>query len=127
MKERVEEELEKLEKQGVWKRVVYSKWVAPIVPVQKDVKDPKGPVRICGDYKVTVNKVAPLDTYPIPSVADQLATFKGGKKFSKIDLKQAYQQLENHKNYSQFQHILGYISLPGFSLECTVLLEYFKE
>ena len=50
LKERVEEELEKLEKQGVWKRVVYSKWAAPIVPVQKDVKDPKGPVRICGGH-----------------------------------------------------------------------------
>ena len=94
LKERVEEELEKLEKQGVRKSVVYSKWAAPMVPVQKDGNDPKGPVRICGDYKVTVNKVAPLDTYPIPCVADQLATFKGGKKFSKIDLKQAYQQLE---------------------------------
>ena len=94
MRDRVEDELNKLEKQGVWKRVTYSKWAAPIVPVLKDAKDPGGPVRICGDYKMTVNQFAPLDNYPIPNVRDQLAMLSGGEKFSKLDLSQAYQQLE---------------------------------
>ena len=39
-------------------------------------------------------QVAPCDNYPIPSTSEQLATLKGGKMFSKIDLSQAYQQLE---------------------------------
>ena len=90
---RVEEELEKLEKQGVWEKVKYSKWAAPIVTVMKDPKDPSGPIRICGDYKLTVNRVAPLDNYPVPSVTDQLATLEGAVVFSKLDLSQAYQQL----------------------------------
>ena len=94
MRARVEEELDRLEKQGVWNKVAYSRWAAPIVPVLKDSKDPDGPVRICGDYKLTVNQCAPLDNYPIPNVRDQLAMLSGGQKFSKLDLSQAYQQLE---------------------------------
>ena len=94
LRQRLDEELEKLERQNVWKKVKFSKWAAPIVIVLKNAKDPAGPIRICGDYKVTVNSVAPCDNYPIPSTSEQLATLKGGKKFSKIDLSQAYQQLE---------------------------------
>ena len=60
----------------------------------KDSKNIEGPVRICGDYKVTVNKYALCDNYPIPNTSEQLATLAGGQKFSKIDLSQAYQQLE---------------------------------
>ena len=74
----VEAELDKLEAQGVWKRVEYSMWAAPIVPVLKDPRDPTSPVRICGDYKMTVNQVAPCDSYPIPNIEDQVATFEGG-------------------------------------------------
>ena len=40
-----------------------------------------------------MNRVAPLDNYPVPSVTDQLATLEGAVVFSKLDLSQAYQQL----------------------------------
>ena len=89
LRSKVELELDRLENQGVWRRVTYSKWAAPIVVVPKD----NGAIRICGDFKQTINKVAPLDTYPIPCTEDQLATLAGGEKFSKLDLSQAYQQL----------------------------------
>ena len=36
----------------------------PIVPVMKQ----DGRVRVCGDYKLTVNKVSKLDAYPIPNL-----------------------------------------------------------
>jgi len=94
MRTRVEEELDKLEEQGVWRQVQYSNWAAPIVAVLKNPRETQGPIRICGDYKMTVNKAAPLDTYPIPNTVDQLAMLAGGEKFSKLDLSQAYQQLE---------------------------------
>ena len=87
---RVEEELDRLERQGVWERVKYSDWAAPIVPVLKNAKDPAGLKRICGDYKVTVNKSASVDTYPIPNTIDQLATLAGGENFTKLDLSLAY-------------------------------------
>ena len=63
---RVDEELDKLEGQKVWKKVKYSRWAAPIVIVLKDAKNAAGPIRICGDYKITVNAAAPCDNYPIP-------------------------------------------------------------
>ena len=94
LRDRLDAELEELEKQGVWRRVEYSRWAAPVVTVLKDSRDPMGPIRICGDYKQTVNKAAPLDGYPIPNTVDQLAMLAGGDKFTKLDLSQAYQQLE---------------------------------
>ncbi len=57
IKQRVEEELERLLKDGVISPVKFSDWAAPIVPVVKA----DGKIRICGDYSVTVNRVAKLD------------------------------------------------------------------
>ena len=94
LRERVDQELEKLQSQGIWEQVEYSRWATPIVTVKKDAADPSSDLRVCGDYKQTVNQVAPLDNYPIPTVDEHLASFKGCVTFSKIDLKQAYQQLE---------------------------------
>ena len=94
LRKRVEEELDALEAQGVYKKVRYARTAAPIVVVKKDPKDPAGPIRICGDYKVTVNTIAPCDNYPLPNTSEQLATLAGGQHFSKIDLKQAFQQIE---------------------------------
>ena len=50
-------------------------------------------MRICGDYKVTVNQAAKLDKYPLPWVDDIFASLEGGKIFSKLDLAHAYQQV----------------------------------
>ena len=58
-----------------------AEWASPIVPV---IKSDKKSVRICGDFKQTVNPVAKLDKYPIPKVEDL---------FVKIDLSQAYLQV----------------------------------
>ena len=56
----------------MWKKVRYAKTAAPIVTVLKDKEDPGGPIRICGDYKLTVNKMAPCDNYPLPNTTEQL-------------------------------------------------------
>ena len=76
-------------KLGIYEPVYSSKWAAPIVPVFK----PDGSIRICGDYKQTVNTVADCDKYPVPKTEDIFATLHGGEKFTKLDLSQAYQQL----------------------------------
>ena len=52
-----------------------------------------GSVRICGDYRLTVNRAAKPDTYPLPRVDDIFALLSGGKTFSKLDLANAYQQI----------------------------------
>ena len=86
---KVEKELSRLESQGIIEPVRFACWAAPLVPVLK--KD--GNVRICGDYKLTVNKAAKVDSYPIPLIDDLFASLAGGKLFSKLDLVHAYQQL----------------------------------
>ena len=89
LRTRVEKELTRLEEQGVIEPVQFSEWAAPIVPVVKA----DGSIRICGDYKVTVNRVAKLDTYPLPRIDDLFASLAGGKAFTKLDLAHAYQQV----------------------------------
>ena len=51
LRKKVEEELERLEKEGIIRKHQFAEWAAPIVPILKD----DGTVRICGDYKVTAN------------------------------------------------------------------------
>jgi len=57
------------------------------------LKADKFTVRNCGDFKLTVNRVARLDRYPIPKISDLFARLAGGKYFTKLDLSQAYQQV----------------------------------
>jgi len=89
LKAKVEKELDRLEKQKVIEAVQYAEWAAPIVPVLK----PDGSIRICGDYKLTINKVAKPDVYALPRVEDLFANLTGGKAFTKLDLAYAYQQI----------------------------------
>ena len=85
----VEKELECLQLQGIIEPVKFSDWAAPIVLVLK--KD--GGIRICGDYKLTVNRAAKVDTYPLLRIEDLFTSLAGGKTFSKLDLAHAYQQV----------------------------------
>ena len=90
LKDRVEKELDRLENEGVIERVSSSDWAAPIVPVVK--KDDS--IRICGDYKRTMNSAAIVDCYPLPKIEDIFASLSGGKTFTKLDLAHAYNQIE---------------------------------
>ena len=89
LKPKIETELDKLEQQGIIYRVDTSEWATPIVAISK--KD--GSVRIFGDFKVTLNPVLDVDQYPLPKTDDVFANLAGGEKFTKIDLRQAYLQL----------------------------------
>ena len=95
---KVEQELERLEKAGIIEPIEFSEWAAPVVPVIK--RD--GTVRICGDYKLTVNQAAKLDTYPLPKVDDLFSQLAGGKKFTKLDLAHAYQQIALEPDSKQY-------------------------
>ena len=58
------------------------------------LKSDRTSVRICGDFRMTVNPVSKLHRYPLPKVEDLFATLADGKIFTKLDLTQAYQQLK---------------------------------
>ena len=90
LRPKVEAELDRLKDEGIITGVEWSDWATPIVPVVK--RD--GSVRICGDFKVSINPELQVDQYPLPKVEDVFATLAGGEKFSKIDLKSSYLQME---------------------------------
>lgn len=91
MREKVAKELQRLEDAGVMKPVRYSNWAAPIVPVLKADKES---VRLCGDFKLTVNPVANTEKYPLPKATDIFSQLTGEVRFTKLDLRDAYNQLE---------------------------------
>ena len=90
LKEIVEQELQRSEEEGIIYKVSQSDWAAPVVSVLK--KD--GTLRVCGDYKMTVNQCADVDQYPLPNAEDLFPTLCRGKILSKIDLSHAYHQVE---------------------------------
>ncbi|XP_060603332.1 uncharacterized protein K02A2.6-like [Ruditapes philippinarum] len=90
VKPKIEVELERLLSECVLEKVTHSEWATPIVPVPKS----NGDIRICGDFKVTINPVLEVDQHPLPQIEHIFASLGKGKKFSKIDLKNAYLQLE---------------------------------
>ena len=113
MKEKIEDELQRLQDDGIIEPVTFSKWAAPIVPVRKGTG-----VRICGDYKVTVNQAIVEDKYPLPKVDDLYTSLAGGKTFTKLDLSRAYLQLildeESHEYVTINTHkgLFRYTRLP---------------
>ncbi|XP_063919419.1 uncharacterized protein K02A2.6-like [Zophobas morio] len=102
MKPLIEKELEDLEKQGVLEPVSHPNWATPIVAVMKSPTE----VRICGDYKSTLNTVLHTDTYPIPSVQSMLAVLAGGKYFARLDLRQTFQQLTVTEETAEAQTLI---------------------
>ena len=98
LKAAVERELDRLESEGILDKVQYNEWVAPVVPVPKT----EGTIRLCGDYKVTINPQLEVHQYPLPKPDNIFATLAEGKWFSKIDLKHAYQQMTLAENSGQY-------------------------
>ena len=58
-------------------------WIRNIPPVEKC----DGSVRMCRDYKLSTDS-------PLPKIKKMFASLDGGKKFSKLDLLHAYQQIQ---------------------------------
>ena len=90
IKPKVEKELDRLVENGILSKVQTSDWATPS-------NKKGGSVRICVDFKVTVNKVLEVDQYPLPKIEDIFASLAGGKKFTKLDFKNAYLQMEVHE------------------------------
>ena len=125
MRKKVEEELERLEKQGIIKKCQFAEWAAPIL------KD-DGTVRIFGDYKVTANQAVIVDPHPIPRIEDIFARMSGGTLYTKLDLSHAYLQLQldesardylvinTHKGLYEYTRLpFGVSSAPAI-FQCTM-------
>ncbi len=91
LRDQVNAELDRLVQEGTLEQVEVADWAAPIVSV---LKSDGCSIRICGDFRMTINPVSKLDNYSIPKEEDLFATLTRGKLFTKIDLSHAYKQLK---------------------------------
>ena len=128
----VEEELERLKRNGTISEVFQSKWASPTVNVLKS----ENAVRICGDYSCTVNQFLNLAHYPLPSIDEVISQIGSAKVFSKLDLANAFLQLPLDSKSKEYTTIntseglyrynylpFGLCSSPGIfqSFMCKVL------
>ncbi len=90
LRDKVNVEIDRLVMLGVFKPIDHSAWAAPLVPV---LKADKQSIRLCGDYKVTINKACNVNQYPMPKAEDIFARMAGNKFFAKLDMSEAYAQL----------------------------------
>ena len=88
LKNKVDQQLQCEIDQGILIPVECSEFASPIVPVMK----PDGKVRICADFKQTLNPNIKADTYLLPRIEELFAKLSSGVKFTKLDLPQAYLQ-----------------------------------
>jgi len=101
LQEAVDAEYHRLESEGIVEKVEFSEWATPMVHVPKA----DGTTRSCGDYAVTVNPQLNVPQYPIPLPEDVFVKLRGGIRFTKLDLKNAYQQLPLDPDSQQFVSI----------------------
>ncbi|KRY56478.1 Uncharacterized protein T03_3767 [Trichinella britovi] len=122
MHDAVEKELERYVDMGVLTPIDRSAWAAPIVTVKK----PNGKIRICADFSTGLNDRLMVDSYPIPRPEDLYQALRGGKTFTKLDLSDAYLQVEldeeskrilvinTHKGLYQYNRLpFGVASAPA--------------
>ncbi|XP_028416384.1 uncharacterized protein K02A2.6-like [Dendronephthya gigantea] len=106
LRPKVEAELTKLQNDNILTKVEWSEWATPVVPV--------------------IKKNGNVQEYPLPRIDDIFATLGRGGKFSKIDLRQAYLQVEmeeeskklltinTHKGLFQYNRLVfGVASAPA--------------
>ena len=113
----VEAELDRLVKRNILEPVDTTvtpiEWASPIVVAMKST----GAIRICVDFKTTINQQVIMDPHPLPRFEDIMVKLSGSTVFSIIDLTDAYLQLEveeksrkymviaTHKGYYRYKRL----------------------
>ena len=102
LQEQVTAEIDRLVQENVLEPINTTntaiEWATPIVIAVKS----SGNVRLCGDFRVTINQHVQVDKYPLPKFEDIVSKLSGGQHFSKIDLKDAYLQLPVHPDSRKY-------------------------
>ena len=116
LKPRIEAELKRLEEVGIIEKVNSSDWASPTVNV---VKADGVSNRVCGDFKVSINSQLEDEVYPLPVIQEvfaKLGAFAGPEtKYSKIDLREAYAQLEVDPESRQYLTINTHLGLYRYT------------
>ncbi|XP_053607193.1 uncharacterized protein K02A2.6-like [Plodia interpunctella] len=82
-----------------------SKWVSPIVPILKD----NGDIRLCVDMR-RANTAILRENHPLPTMDQLLPKMRDAKYFTKLDIKDAFHQVELHPDS---RHITTFITSKG--------------
>ena len=90
LKEKVERQLQQQVQEGELVPVDRSDWATPIVVVHKK----GGGIRICGDFKVSINPVLQSQTYLLPTPEEMVSALANGESYTKLDLARAYKQMK---------------------------------
>ena len=81
MKQKVQQELKRLEKDNIIRPVkMPTYWCAPIVAVLKN----NGKVRLCVDF-TKLNQSIKREKFPLPSIDQLLSELNGAQVFTKLD------------------------------------------
>ncbi|KAF2898711.1 hypothetical protein ILUMI_07464 [Ignelater luminosus] len=107
IKDAVEKKLNILANSGVLKPVTSSEWASPVVVVP----NPDGSIRICEDFKITINRFLGKEHYPLPNSKGIYASLAGGVVFTSLDLSAAYLQLLVHKQSQPLLKINTHVGL----------------
>lgn len=131
LRARVDTELDAMLAAGVIEPVERSDWATPLVIASKA----NGGIRICADYKVTLNRVLSVDRYPVPKIDDLFSDLAGKVFFTKLNLSQAYNQLvldersreytvvNTHRGLFKYNRLVyGLASSPGIFQKLMVSL-----
>lgn len=90
LKGQVEQKLQQLLDSDIIERVNgASRWASPVVVIVKD----NGQLRLCVDMR-RANAAIRREIYPMPTIDDVLARLSKAKWFSRLDVREAYHQLE---------------------------------
>ncbi|KAK1441334.1 hypothetical protein QVD17_07181 [Tagetes erecta] len=85
----IQEEVEKLLKAGMIREVMFPRWLANVVVVQKK----NGKWRVCVDY-TDLNKACPKDPFPLPHIDSMVDSIAGHEILTFMDASSGFQQIQ---------------------------------
>lgn len=112
LKPKVEIELSRLVDEGTLTKVAHSDWASPIVVVPKKNANE---IRLCVDFKRTVNTVIESSHCVLPCPQDMFSKLNNQEYFTVLDLKGAYQQLQVSESSRKFLTINTHNGLYMFN------------
>lgn len=112
LREKVEIELQRMLQEDIIEKVEISDMASPIVVVTK--KD--GSIRICTDFKTTLNPMLAKLKYPLPRIGDLISSLNGAKYFAKIDLRNAFGQISLNEKSRKLCVISTHIGLFAYKV-----------
>ena len=87
--------------------------MTPIVVVHK--KD--SGIRICGDFKVSINPYIKQQVYPLPTPEEMFSTLVNGESYTKLGLARAYKQMKVQKEYQPLLTINMHRGLYQYTIQ----------